>query len=1063
MNIVMAKATFKKTTLFATAFVLAVSTLTAAVPFILSKNVNAIAPAIEISEASYTKQANPEYTGIYVGFKLSNVNTAKALELRVNRTDGSTYSILAKQALLNTLNTSAVNPVGSGGTVIVTGSRTSSSWTNQTGTWTGTSRPAATNPVEVIVTLEDGTVTSTAAPTITNNGATAAEVFAPVPSAPGVANVNTKEKLKAALADSTIHHIELTGDIITDESFVLSRSNVMINGNHNKIIGPSIGGTWVSGGNNFALKIYRASGVGINSLTITGANAGIQVNGSEVSLSGHNDLSGNVFGGIELTKGSGVTETPVLNLTHEGGSFTYRTEQTGAPAVWTTTPDAVVNASAVPLTKATHIVDGQSQYYTVASNANIAATNTTRKTTFATLEEAVNAATTGDTIELNKNITLTKMVFINKGLTVDGKGYTVTAPYSRTQDGLDNAVLTINGDNVTLKNVTTANTSTNVKPHGVVVHNARGVVLENLTLKGGRAGATIVGSGVTAKNIHTEGNTWGGINVDAGTTNGSLVISGSNTHNDPGVPALWVDNRPNTSIVDTDNQYVKQATGVKDFYYLDQTAPVVTVNSPVDGSYSKSPIQVSATITDNNLRHYFYQVTRNGSVIKEEVVLSSGITNKVIYTTTQDGVYTVVVAARDKAGSGDSTGHKTTAPLVTFTVDSVAPEKPTLATPGNNAYLNTNDFYFDWNDVAGVLSYEIQASQSSNTNQNGSLTSNVWQGDYQGVQPTQSTAHSVGASGTWYWQVRSVDTAGNKSGWTAPWAISFDTVAPSASGTPSTTSPTKSTNNTWTWDAATDATSGIKGYEYQVNDGAWTFVSGTTVTTTAPVTNSSYTLSVRAIDNADNTGPVSTGTVNINTAVTTTINKDEIDTTVSNPTITGRVKYDVDQTPAAGQTVTVNVDNNPYTATTNTNGVWTITANGLADGLHTVKVNGVEAEFTTKIPVVVEDEDTSGRGEPAVVALANNPTPTLPVVPTPGFPQATSPAANAAILGDTTSNNAAVRGTSTDNKDIFAVANADANKGTVLGLSWYWWLLILAAIATVAWWIAGAVRRRQAE
>jgi hypothetical protein len=42
MNTVMAKAFFKKTTLFATAFVLAVSTLTAAVPFILSEQANAI-------------------------------------------------------------------------------------------------------------------------------------------------------------------------------------------------------------------------------------------------------------------------------------------------------------------------------------------------------------------------------------------------------------------------------------------------------------------------------------------------------------------------------------------------------------------------------------------------------------------------------------------------------------------------------------------------------------------------------------------------------------------------------------------------------------------------------------------------------------------------------------------------------------------------------------------------------------------------------------------------------------------------------------------------------------
>lgn len=111
-------------------------------------------------------------------------------------------------------------------------------------------------------------------------------------------------------------------------------------------------------------------------------------------------------------------------------------------------------------------------------------------------------------------------------------------------------------------------------------------------------------------------------------------------------------------------------------------------------------------------------------------------------------------------------------------VYNLKPAVPTLTYPTNNSFINTNDFWFDWSDVTGAASYEFQTSQSPSTDGNGALNSGVWTGDYQHNQPTASTLHSVGATGTWYWQVRTVDTKGAKSDWSPVGKMTIDMTKP---------------------------------------------------------------------------------------------------------------------------------------------------------------------------------------------------------------------------------------------------------------------------------------------
>lgn len=197
-------------------------------------------------------------------------------------------------------------------------------------------------------------------------------------------------------------------------------------------------------------------------------------------------------------------------------------------------------------------------------------------------------------------------------------------------------------------------------------------------------------------------------------------------------------------------------------------------------------------------------------------------------------------------------------------IDNAAPTKPVHLSPNDNALINYNDFYFDWTDVSGAVSYEMQNSQSPDVDSDGSFQNVLWTGDYQHVQPTASTSRSVGANGTWYWQVRAIDAAGNKSAWTTPWKVTIDTQAPAA---PTTTSPKPYYTNssfatkTLTWTASTS--SDVDHYEYaeyynvsptsdSTHEDWLKPVNGTSTTDTAWGSNVTIFWRVRAVDHAGN-------------------------------------------------------------------------------------------------------------------------------------------------------------------------------------------------------------------
>lgn len=143
---------------------------------------------------------------------------------------------------------------------------------------------------------------------------------------PTVADVTTFEQLKAAIESTEIETINVMNDIDVTEKLNIE-SEKHINGNEHTLKGNDTIG-WQGF---YVLHFYKTTG-SVKDIKITGADAAIYVNGSTVTLGGKIDVSGNEFGGIEVSKGEGVTQEPKLII----GNVTLvnSNEANNIPTIW---------------------------------------------------------------------------------------------------------------------------------------------------------------------------------------------------------------------------------------------------------------------------------------------------------------------------------------------------------------------------------------------------------------------------------------------------------------------------------------------------------------------------------------------------------------------------------------------------------------------------------------------------------------------------------------------------------------------------------------------------------
>lgn len=157
--------------------------------------------------------------------------------------------------------------------------------------------------------------------------------------------VDNAEDLYKYLEGSEVTEVKLTADIETTHKINVT-SDKIIDGNGHKI---TYVGTFKDGSNDntvwgsnaeapynggvYVIQAYNAD-VTIKNITLTGGNVGLSANGANLTLEGRIDVSGNGYGGIELTKGA-VPTLSVPSLTMNNVTLVNTSESSSKPTLWT--------------------------------------------------------------------------------------------------------------------------------------------------------------------------------------------------------------------------------------------------------------------------------------------------------------------------------------------------------------------------------------------------------------------------------------------------------------------------------------------------------------------------------------------------------------------------------------------------------------------------------------------------------------------------------------------------------------------------------------------------------
>lgn len=158
---------------------------------------------------------------------------------------------------------------------------------------------------------------------------------------------------------------------------------------------------------------------------------------------------------------------------------------------------------------------GASESKTIYVNASATDAGETNNT-YTTLADAVNAASAGDIIELQTDVTLKSQVTLPEGVTLDGGSHKITAvaPGEGTNwasDGSNKYMILVSAKNVTIKEVTM---DANHNAYGCIQFYATtGGQVKNVTLKNAKnLGLMVNASQVTATGTITlDGNGWGDV------------------------------------------------------------------------------------------------------------------------------------------------------------------------------------------------------------------------------------------------------------------------------------------------------------------------------------------------------------------------------------------------------------------------------------------------------------------------------------------------------------------------------------------------------------------------
>ncbi len=168
----------------------------------------------------------------------------------------------------------------------------------------------------------------------------------------------------------------------------------------------------------------------------------------------------------------------------------------------------------------------------IPSISNAAETETA--TDESTLISAIENVDDGGTVEIQNNITVTQPIVIQKELTIDGNGYTISGSTDWTSTSGNQTMFTaqLAAGKLTLKDIDL----NNGPKYGVQSYDGATVILNNVSITGFRYGGVLVNGGyLEIINLHLGTNGTGannGIEIDKGssaTNNPTLVMNGTLT------------------------------------------------------------------------------------------------------------------------------------------------------------------------------------------------------------------------------------------------------------------------------------------------------------------------------------------------------------------------------------------------------------------------------------------------------------------------------------------------------------------------------------------------------
>lgn len=190
--------------------------------------------------------------------------------------------------------------------------------------------------------------------------------------------------MASALANPEISEISLTENISAPSTTTVTNS-VVFDGNGKTITFSNVGQNLVflgsgseiknvnvnntalteSWNSTYCIQCYNGT-YSISNVKATGGNAGILVNGATVTLGENINVSGNHFGGIEVSKGAaeGLSDAKLIIT----APITNTTEAYGQPTVWIDGEGAIVEDS-TGMTATSDVKENQVQYYINPENA----------------------------------------------------------------------------------------------------------------------------------------------------------------------------------------------------------------------------------------------------------------------------------------------------------------------------------------------------------------------------------------------------------------------------------------------------------------------------------------------------------------------------------------------------------------------------------------------------------------------------------------------------------------------------------------------------------------------